>query len=251
MSSPLKSKHLLAGKLCLVTGGSRGIGRAIAEAYAEQGAKLALVARTTSQLEETAESCRKLGAPEAHVFSADLTDGKQLADLVKQLEAKFQMVNVLVNNAGMQSKSGSTPREGDLDEWEMLLKLNTLAPMRLTRLVTPKMVEAKEGLIVNIGSVAALEPMSSVCDYAASKWGLRGWSLSCHDNLRKDNIKVVIIHPGMVRTDMTTNDSTEASAQKRMIQPTDIAEAALLAVRMSPSAVPNEITVRPGPPVFG
>ncbi|KAK9819538.1 hypothetical protein WJX74_007481 [Apatococcus lobatus] len=251
MSRPLASKHLLAGKLCLVTGGSRGIGRAIAEAYAEQGAKLALVARTTSQLEETAESCRKLGAPEAHVFAVDLTDGKQLADLVKQLEAKFQMVNVLVNNAGMMSKSGSTPREGDAAEEEMLLKLNTLAPMRLTRLVTPKMVEAKEGLIVNVGSVAALEPMSSVCDYAASKWGLRGWSLSCHENLRKDNIKVVIIHPGMVRTDMTTSDKTEASAQKRMIQPTDIAEAALLAVRMSPSAVPNEITVRPGPPVFG
>ena len=136
-----------------------------------------------------------------------------------------------------------TPLEGEPDEWEKLLKLNTLAPMRLTRRLAPRMVEKGEGAIVNIGSVAALEGMKGGGAYAVSKFGIRGWSLSTYEALRHQNIKVSLINPGFVNTPMV--GGRPGLIYENMIQPEDVAEAVMLTLRTSSGCCPTEIHLRP------
>jgi short-subunit dehydrogenase len=149
-----------------------------------------------------------------------------------------------VNNAGIGVEG--TPLKGEFEKWETMIQINLHAPMHLTRLVSPKMTEKKKGLIVNIASVAGVEPMKDACAYAATKHGLRGWSLSCYQHFRQYGIKVVCINPGMVASDMTASFGMDA---KKMIQPEDIAAAVMLAVTTGQSCTPQEITIRPTEPV--
>ncbi|DBA71124.1 TPA: hypothetical protein ACH3X2_011534 [Trebouxia sp. C0005] len=232
------ASNKLAGKWCVVTGGGAGIGQAIAETFAAEGASIALVARSKDKLEEVAKGCKSKGAPQVETHSVDLLDLQALDKFAKSFLSSHKHCDVLVNNAGMMGQG--TPTEGDISKWEKCIQLNLLAPMALTHAFSPGMVEKKEGLIINMGSVAALEPMKSTPVYAASKWGLRGWSLSCYDALRQHNVKVVCIHPAAVNTPMTEG----MFIPDRCLQPTDIAEAAMLALRTSSACVPSEITLR-------
>lgn len=235
---------MLSDKLVVVTGGGRGIGASMALRCASEGAKLALVARTDSQLQETAELCKKGGATEVGIFTCDLTVSEARIRLIDEIVKAHGHIDVLVNNAGMGV--AGTPQEMDMDANEKMLQLNLHAPMHLTRLVAPEMVKAKKGAIMFLGSVAGIEPMQNACSYAATKWGLRGWALSCYQNLRQHGIKVVTVHPGMVATAMT-----EAYGKNNdlKIQPEDVAEALFLALKTKQSCTPVEITLRPTEPV--
>ncbi|KAK9824641.1 hypothetical protein WJX72_011991 [[Myrmecia] bisecta] len=235
---------ILSDKWILITGASKGIGQAVAEAFAEQGASLMLVARSQDQLLETANGCKEKGAPAIEVHALDLTNPEAIENLSKQLLDKHKFIYGLVNNAGMMP-GGNGPTDGDIRAWETALKLNVLAPMQWTRCLAPAMQQKREGLIINMGSVSSIEPDASNPVYVATKHALRGWSRSCYAAFRKDNIKVAHINPGMVETGMTEG---RGDAEK-MIKPSDIAEAALLAVRTSAHAVPTEITIRPVEPV--
>jgi NAD(P)-dependent dehydrogenase (short-subunit alcohol dehydrogenase family) len=229
----------LEGNVALVTGAGRGIGRAIALGLANLGCTLELAARTASELEETAASCRRAGAPEAGVRVVDLADGRGVDTLCDALLADHGAIDVLVNNAGVFAAGNAL--EGDPDAWAEVLAVNTLAPMRLIRRLAPKMVERERGTIVNIGSIAAIEGMRGPAVYAASKFALRGFSLSSYERLRDHGIKVVLIHPGYVATPMTAG---HPARHDRMMTPDDIAAAALLAVTTSPMCCPQEITLR-------
>lgn len=228
----------LDGKWCVITGGGQGVGQAIAETFAAEGASIALVARSKDKLDTVAKVCKDKGAPQTETYSVDLTDIQALDAFAKTFLKDHKHCDVLVNNAGVMV--AGKPTEGDINEWQQCIQLNLLGPMALTHAFSPGMVERKEGLIINVASVAGLEPMKSTPVYAASKWGLRGWSLSCYDALRNDNVKVVCIHPGAVETPMT-----EGKFQmERCLRPSDIAEAAMLALRVSSACVPSEITLR-------
>lgn len=235
---------ILSNKLVVVTGGGRGIGAAIARKCASEGAKIALVARTEKQLQETAKICRAEGAIEVGTFSLDLTSAASREKLVADITSAHGQIDVLVNNAGMGAPP-SGPLDFDMDATETMLQLNLHAPMHLTRLVAPAMVKAKRGAIMFTGSVAGVEPMQSSCTYAATKWGLRGWALSCYQNLRVHGIKVVIVHPGMVATSMTQGYGKE----QLMIQTEDVAETFFLALKMKQSCTPVEMVLRPTEPV--
>jgi len=229
---------LLKGKWCFITGGGKGIGKAIAETFAAEGGNIALVARSKDSLEEAAKICKEKGAPEVETLSCDLMDSASLNETVKKFMSSHKHCDVLVNCAGMMG-SGS-PTEGDDSQWQACIALNLLAPMFLTKAFAPSMVEKKEGIIINICSIAGLEPMKATPVYAASKWGLRGWSLSCYEALRLEKVKVVAIHPAAVATPMTESMFNH----DKCIQPADVAEAAMLVLRCSPACVPSEITLR-------
>jgi short-subunit dehydrogenase len=237
---------LLEDQTALVTGASRGIGRAIARALAGEGARLVLVSRGADDLEQTASLCRADGADAVSVRRLDLADSRAVEDLCKELLDQ-DGVDVLVNNAG--AFVDGTALAGDPGEWEGGLRLNVLAPMHLTRRLAPAMVERERGTIINLGSVAAIEGMEAAGAYATTKHALRGWSLSCYQALRKHGIKVVLINPGFVDTDMTAG--VEGADRSRMLAPEDVAEAAMLAVRTRPACCPEEITLRLTKPPLG
>jgi short-subunit dehydrogenase len=230
----------LTGKTAMVTGASRGIGRAIAGALASAGAKLVLVARSEDALKETASLCERNGAPSVDVEAVDLVDGAAVDALCSRVLDEHGSIDVLVNNAGRAVRGHAL--EGDPDDWNEALLLNVGAPMRLIRRLAPRMVENERGIVINIGSVAAIEGMTNAGAYAATKHALRGWSLSCYEKLRDAGIKVMIIHPAFVDTDMTA--SVRGADRSRMLSVDDIARTAMLAVTTSAACCPQEVTLR-------
>ena len=246
----MSSSGLLKDKWCIVTGGGRGIGRAVAEAFANEGANLIITARSTDQLEDAAKALEAKGAPEVVALPADLSSGEGVDKLAAEaLEKAGGKIHILVNNAGMMPGDQS-PIKGDPDSWDKAVQLNVLAPMRLTRRLAPPMAESKSGIIINICSVASLNPSATNAVYSTTKYALRGWTLSCYEALRTEGVKVVAIYPGMVETGMTGSMAENGADPEKMIRPEDIAEAAMLAVRTSNTAVPEEIVVRPLAPVY-
>lgn len=237
----------LEDQIALVTGASRGIGRAIAVALASEGATVVLTSRSEDDLRETASLCERAGAAATHVRPLDLGDGEAIEGLCKELLATHGHVDVLVNNAGAAISGHAL--DGDPDAWEYGLRLNVAAPMRLTRRLAPAMRQNERGTIINIGSVAAIEGMTDSGAYAATKHALRGWSLSCYQKLRDAGIKVMLINPAFVDTKMT--EGVEGADRSRMLSPEDIAEAAMLAVRTSPACCPQEVTLRLTKPPLG
>ncbi|KAL3142159.1 hypothetical protein ABBQ38_002517 [Trebouxia sp. C0009 RCD-2024] len=232
---------LLENKVCVITGGGRGIGAAIAERFAAEGAILILTARSKDQLQQVAQSCTAKGAAGCDVLPVDLSQAGEVEQFAKDVLGKHKQVDVLVNNAGMGAPGKNSPlsNPGDFAHWQKLLMTNTLAPMILTNLFALGMAERRSGLIINIASVASLSAMPETAVYATSKWGLRGWSLSCYEVLRHHDVKVVLINPGPVATPMTEGrmDPTKASP------PEDVAQIAMMALTLSPQSVPVEMTL--------
>eukprot|EP00210_Caulerpa_lentillifera_P009217 g8787.t1 len=233
---------MLSGKRCLITGASRGIGEAIALLYSKEGASLFLTARNEEKLTQVVTKCKENGAKEVEYICLDLSGVDAAQTLAKAALDKFSTIDVLVNNAGVISPGGVTCLGGDPKEWNQMMELNVLAPMTLMHLIAPGMIKQEDGVVINIGSVAGVEPMQWAAAYAASKWALRGWSLSCYNELRNYNVKVCLISPGMVRTDFIPARAN--AIPERMIEPEDIAEAAMLPFKLSSKCVPSELTLR-------
>jgi len=231
----------LEDKWALITGAGRGIGRAVALALAAEGAKVALVARTRDQLDDVCAECEAAGSGGALVVTADLSDGQQVDQLIKAILTNTGgRIDILVNNAGIMKPGNAL--DGEPDDWETMFAVNVHARMRLSRELAPQMVSRRAGTIINIGSVSGLEPMKTGSAYAATKWALRGWSLSCYERLRHDNIKVCLINPAFVNTLMVSRIS--GVIPENMLKPQDVADAAMLAITTSGACCPQEITLR-------
>lgn len=233
---------MLRGKRVVITGAGRGIGEAIAKAYAIEGAKLILCARSKDQIQRVAVECEQLGADGfSETVDLDLACPEGVDQLVQVVMEKGGC-DVLVNNAGCWVPGNAT--EGNVVEMDRLMYLNATAPMRLTRQLTPKMVEKGGGVVLNIGCSAAIDNQISGLNaaYSASKHALRGWSLSIYDSLRESNVKVMLINPDCVGTAMLANSPNAIC--ENMIQPKDVAEVALLPLRVSGTCIPTEVTLR-------
>ncbi|HEV8713428.1 MAG TPA: SDR family oxidoreductase [Candidatus Binatia bacterium] len=231
----------LAGRVALITGASRGIGRAIALRLAQAGATTVLAARTEAALATVAETIRVLGG-EALVVPADVTDEQQLEALVNAALAQFGHIDILVNNAG-----GGPPRtpvvKARVRDWEWTVRLNLWAPMILTKLVLPAMIERRSGTIVHICSLAGLTGKPGEAAYAAAKFGVRGFSQSLFEEVREYGIKVSTIYPGYVDTALIPpNRRVDRS---KMLSPEDVAHAVYEVAISSPRSCPLEITLQP------
>jgi NAD(P)-dependent dehydrogenase (short-subunit alcohol dehydrogenase family) len=211
----------LKGRVAMVTGSGRGIGRAIAEAFAAQGASVAITARTSAELEEVAHEITRAGG-RALVIAADLAATGAAARLVAATAAGLGPIDILVNNAGIGSSAD--PRAfADYDDafWDRTLTLNLTAPYRLCKAVLPAMRHKRWGRIINVSSINGKVPSLHGAAYTASKHGLLGLTKTLALEMAREGITVNAICPGPVHTVM--NDRRiEYDARRRGVSFDDI-----------------------------
>lgn len=211
----------LKGKNALVTGAGKGIGRAIAIALAAEGVNVALMARTTAQLEQVAEEVKAKGV-KAAVVTADVTDINAVNKAVDEARAQLGPIDILINNAGVGAFGKFLELEPE--KWESIIKVNLLGPYYVTRAVLPEMIERQTGDIVNISSTAGQKGAPVTSAYSASKFGLIGMSESLMQEVRKHNIRVSTLTPSTVATDMAIDLKLTDGNPERVMQPEDFAE---------------------------
>ena len=190
----------LSGRTALVTGASRGIGRACAVLLARQGARVVLAARNEELLGEVAAEIAASGG-EAHAMALDLADHEQVPGAVRQLPKEFAAVDILVNNAGITADN--LLARMTLDQWQRVLDVNLTGVFVLTKALVRGMMRRRFGRVVSVSSVAGVLGNAGQANYAASKAGLIGFSKSLARELLSRGITVNVVAPGFIETDMT------------------------------------------------
>lgn len=241
---------MLKDKVAIVTGASSGIGYATALALAKEGAKVAIAARRTKQLEQLQNEITKNGG-ECAVISCDVTKRKDCESLIDAVIKKWNRVDILINNAGIMPLS--FVKNVKIDEWEQMVDVNIKGVLFCTAVTIPHMINQNSGHIVNISSIAGriVFPAGSV--YCATKFAVRAFSEGLRQELStKHKIRVTTIEPGIVATELT-NTITDKSLDSFLeytkkiepLQSSDIASAILFALNSPLHMNVNEIMVRP------
>ncbi|HXF75487.1 MAG TPA: SDR family oxidoreductase [Methylomirabilota bacterium] len=229
-----------AGKVSLVTGAGRGIGKAIALSLAKLGCRVILAARTEAQLAEVEREIRRLGG-EGIAIPTDLTRDEDIERLVTRIEREAGAVDILINNAGWGKRAPVV--RASIPDWDQTLRLNLRAPMVLAQRFLPAMIAKGEGAVINIGSVSGKTGEANGAAYSASKFGLIGFTQSLYEEVREHGIKVSVILPGYVDTPMIP--PVKHLDRGKMIRPDDIAQTVLFVLTSPTTCCPVEITVRP------
>jgi 3-oxoacyl-[acyl-carrier protein] reductase len=191
----------LDNKVALITGGGRGIGKAIAAAYAREGACLALCARTGRELEQTVAELRAIKA-DAEGWVCDVALEEPVAALIAAVLRRFERIDVLVNNAGVMTRPAPLV-DADVKKWDYTLGVNLRGPFLVTRAVLPIMLKQKSGSIINVSSMIGRGAYANFAAYASSKWGLEGLTQTLAAETRSCGIRVNSVEPGYVATKLT------------------------------------------------
>ena len=188
------------GQVVLVTGSTRGIGKAIAMAFAKEGATALVVGRNTALVEETAQGIINEGG-KADGYVCDVTDVNQVQETVNKILDKHKCIDILVNNAGV-TRDNLLLRLSESD-WDEVINVNLKGVFTMTKTVSKAMLRAKKGKIISIASIIGITGNAGQANYAASKAGIIGFSKSVAKELASRGITSNVVAPGYIRTDMT------------------------------------------------
>jgi 3-oxoacyl-[acyl-carrier protein] reductase len=230
----------LAGKISIVTGAGRGIGKAVSLLLSRSGSRVVLAARSESQLDRVREEIEKERG-EAMVVATDLTRDEDIAGLVNRVIEEWGPIDYLINNAGWGRHASVV--KANIKDWDETLRVNLRAPMILTKLVLPGLIQKGGGAVINIASIAAKSGQAKTAAYAASKFGLLGFTQTLYEEVREYGIKVAAILPGFVDTPLIP--ATAKLDRNKMIRAEDVAEAVLFVLNSSATCCPVEIVIRP------
>ncbi len=223
----------LRGKVALVTGAGRGIGRAISTILASEGASLALTGRDTSRLERVkGEIQRDQG--QADVWQMDVSQESSVEDIVGKIIDHWGQIDILVNNAAIihpETPVWDTP----ILEWDEEMSINLRGTFLCCHFVLPDMIKRGQGVVINIGSSSGTIAEDIYGAYGATKWGVIGYTISLAKSVRRHGVKVNGLNPGWVETDMTAGTSIPPDAGPEWTQPEDIARAALFLAAHAPA----------------
>jgi 3-oxoacyl-[acyl-carrier protein] reductase len=228
------------GQVAVVTGGGKGIGAAIAKGLARLGMQVVVCGRTISQLDKTAREIQAAGG-ECSPLACDVSQVASVEKFSAEVLRRFSRVDVLVNNAGVGSFSTNL-HALEPKEWDRVLDINLKGVYLTIRAFAPAMIEQKSGHIINISSLAGKNALPKGAAYAASKWGLNGLSYSVAEELREHNIRVAVICPGSVHTELSPHAGKDPA---KMLQPEDVAHAVSMLVTQQPQSFVSEILLRP------
>lgn len=225
----------LSGKRALITGGSRGLGKAVALALAEQGVNVAITGRSEESLKPVVEEIKQKGVKAAYA-TFDVTKKEEVFSALAQLQKDFGTFDILINNAGIAAFGEILEMDENL--WEDIVKTNLFGPYYVVKAVVPSMVEKKSGDVINISSTAGLKGSAKTSSYSASKFGLIGLSESMMQEMRKHNVRVTTLTPSTIATDMAEKDLkiTDGNPEK-VLQPEDFAELVVSLLKLNKRAM--------------
>ena len=198
---PKRSFDDLTGKTALITGGGRGIGRAVALAYARAGARVAICARTEAELAETRGEIEAAGG-NAVAIPCDVSQPAQVERMVRQALEEFGRIDVLVNNAGISGPEGPLANVA-IEDWDAVLHVNLRGAFLCARAVLPHRMERRQGSIINVSSWLGRDSTTGWGPYGVSKWGLEGLTRYLATEGRSYRIRVNSVSPGFVATRLT------------------------------------------------
>ncbi len=230
----------LEGKVAIVTGASRGIGRAISIALAEEAATVVLAARSIDKLRETADKVTATGG-KSEIVVTDLVEEESIKNLIRVTSQKFSRLDILINNAGVTHSAKL--QETATKDWDYCFAVNSRAPFILCREALPLLKKAKVGYIVNIASVVGVKGYPLQSAYTASKHAIRGMTISLAEEYNHSNIRVHLICPGGVDTELLAKVRPDLKKQDLM-QPEEIAELVLYLVTHKGNAFIDELHIR-------
>ncbi len=234
----------LAGKVALITGASSGIGRALAQALAAEGVKLALVGRSAERLNEVAA---KLQGTEALVLPADLSKPIEVTRIVEESLARFGHVDIVLANAGLYLPGEVA--EGNADKWDEMLAVNVNSVFRLIRELLPQMIKRKAGDIIVTSSIAGHQVLRMEAVYSASKHAVQAFAHSLRRQVAKHNVRVGAVAPGTVLNELWGYRGEAEIAAKVAtrdgLRSEDVAEAVLFMLTRPPNVTIRDLVILP------
>jgi NAD(P)-dependent dehydrogenase (short-subunit alcohol dehydrogenase family) len=234
------SDKVLQSQVAVVTGGGYGIGAEIAARLAKMGATTIICGRSLPPLQETQRSIAS-GGGSCEAMACDVTDLNAVETLARKIRQRFDRVDILVNNAGVGDFSHPL-HELPPEAFDRIIDTNLRGPFHTIRAFAPMMIAARSGHIINISSIASRNAVPKAAAYAASKWGLNGMSFSVAEELRGYNIRVSVICPGSVNTELVPTGGRDPN---KMLRPSDVAHVVAMLVTQAPQSFASEVVLRP------
>ncbi len=234
--------NALQGKVALITGAGRGIGRATARKLAEEGASLVLASRTAGELEEVATELRELGQP-VLVVPTDVTSKASVQNLVRLAGEQFEKIDILINAAGVGVIRPTL--ELSEEDFDLMMGTNAKGTFLVCQAVAAKMVEARRGIIINIPGILGKAGMMNASGYCASKWAVTGMTKAMALDFKRYGVKFTLLHFGGVDSPFWDNIDGLRVQRDKMLTVNDAATAILYAVKQPDSAVLGELVLQP------
>ena len=234
--------HALNGKNAIITGASKGVGRAIALKLAQESANVALLARSKDKLDATTEQITSKDGIASSVV-CDLSQPEEVTSAISSCRRIFNdKVDILINNAGVFLEKPTS--EIELDEWEKTFNINLKAPFLMCREILPLMQQQKSGHIINIASTSALKGHYNQAAYCASKHGLLGFSRALAQEANPDKVRVNCISPGGINTEFISGSHVAERIQNQsVLEPDNVADLVLFILKQPPNTDFPEITM--------
>jgi 3-oxoacyl-[acyl-carrier protein] reductase len=225
----------LKGKKAIITGGNRGLGKATALAFAQEGIDVAITGRDKKALQATVQELKQLGVKATYAVF-DIGDYVSVQKGIKTLIDRLGSVDILINNAGIAAFG--TFNEMDVDQWSQIIQTNLMGMYYVTKEVLPHLIDQNHGEIVNVSSTAGLSGNASTSAYSASKFAVIGMSESLMKEVRKNNIRVCTLTPSTIATDMAVDlGIADKDSEDSVLQPEDFAELIVAGLKLPKRAM--------------
>lgn len=230
----------LKGQTAIITWAGKGLGKAIALAFAVEGINLWLIARTESDLQKVKEEAKKINPEITITYAlADVADYTQVQNAVIEITNELKTIDILINNAGVLKVGGLL--ELPVTEWEQIIKVNVLGAYYVLHEVLPYILKQGKGDIVNISSTAGQKGNAKLSAYGASKAAFTNLSEAVMQEVRKSNVRVTTVSPSTIATDMTMSANFTDGDEQKVLQPEDLAYLIVGNLKLPPRAFVKEL----------